>query len=229
MALRAPFRAPHPISLTHIRTFTSTPFLQAKSTKNYLKELHAGIPPYPYGPSQIYKQSNFGLYGEQKIRYGNIVSKKNEIKTRRHWRPNVQSKRLYSEALKRQIRVRITTRVLRTVDKCGGLDNYLLGDKAQRIKELGMEGWRLRWRIMQTDKVKERFRKQREELGLPTLLEAQLTTPISELERVAAIAEIDGELDKDAELAVGEVEEEFVEDRGFMEEKTPPPPTKLVA
>ena len=42
--------------------------------------------------------------------------------------------------------------MLRTIDKCGGLDGYLLGNKAQRIKELGVKGWELRWRVMQSGK-----------------------------------------------------------------------------
>jgi len=78
----------------------------------------------------------------------------------------VQSKRLWSEALQRFLRVRVTARVLRTVDKCGGLDEYLLGEKSARVRELGMGGWKLRWRIMQTESVKGRFRAQREALGL---------------------------------------------------------------
>lgn len=188
---------------------------------------HAAVPPYPYGPSQIYKQSNFGLYGLQKIRFGNIVSKKNEIKTRRHWRPNVHFKRLWSESLGMHIRVRITTRVLRTVDKCGGLDEYLLGSKARRIKELGMGGWKLRWRIMQTDKVKERFRKEREALGLPPLKED--LERVNEADRLEAMTQIDAQLAKGSEVMVGEVEEadlaedvdEDVLSEDFMEEKSP--------
>ncbi|KAL2073604.1 hypothetical protein VTL71DRAFT_10930 [Oculimacula yallundae] len=166
-----PLIAPKHPSLTHLRTFTSTARTLAMSTKQRLEWEHRDIPPYPYGPSMIYKQSNFGLYGTQKIRFGNMVSEKNEIKTRRHWRPNVQSKRLWSDAMQDYIRLRITTRVLRTVDKVGGLDEYLLGNRAGRIKELGMGGWKLRWRIMQTEKVKERFRREREMMGLPPKME----------------------------------------------------------
>lgn len=58
-------------------------------------------------------------------------------------------------------------RVLRTIDKVGGLDEYLLGGKRARVKELGMGGWELRWRIWQTDMVTERFRREREALGVP--------------------------------------------------------------
>ncbi|APA12729.1 hypothetical protein SS1G_08139 [Sclerotinia sclerotiorum 1980 UF-70] len=168
-----PLTAIHP-SLSFTRAFTSTARFLAKSTKQRLAAEHAEVPPYPYGPSQFYKQSNFGLYGLQKIRYGNIVSKKNEIKTRRHWRPNVQRKRLYSASLGKHIKLRITTKVLRTIDKAGGLDEYLLGEKTQRLKELGMGGWKLRWRIMQTDSVKERFRLERKKLGLPSMEEVHL-------------------------------------------------------
>jgi large subunit ribosomal protein L28 len=224
MAFRLPL---HP-SLCHARTFTSSNTLCAKSTKQRLAFEHAAVPPYPYGPSQVYKQSNFGLYGLQKIRFGNIVSKKNEIKTRRHWRPNVHFKRLWSDSLGTYIRLRITARVLRTVDKCGGLDEYLLGEKARRIKELGMGGWKLRWRIMQTDKVKERFRKQREALGLPPLEDSAglgLNT-ISKADELEAITQIDEALAKGAELTLGEVEEgdmleEDVMEEDFMEEKSP--------
>lgn len=54
--------------------------------------------------------------------------------------------------------------MLRTIDKVGGLDEYLLGGKAARIKELGMGGWKLRWRIMGSVKIKERFAREREAL-----------------------------------------------------------------
>ncbi|KAE8444465.1 hypothetical protein EG329_000556 [Mollisiaceae sp. DMI_Dod_QoI] len=211
----------HP-SLTHIRTFTCTAANLAKSTKQRLKFEHSAVPPYPYGPSQIYKQSNFGLYGRQKIRFGNMVSEKNEIKTRRYWRPNVQFKRLWSESLQSYIKIRITTRVLRTVDKVGGLDEYLLGEKSARIKELGMGGWKLRWRIMQTDKVKERFRLQREQLGLPpkedgpTSWNGQIATK----QQVAdEIQMFDADLAKGQELEIGEDVEEQVVEPGFMQEE----------
>jgi large subunit ribosomal protein L28 len=227
MALRAPT---HP-SLTHLRSFSSSCTLLAKSTKQRLKYEHEAVPPYPYGPSRIYKQSNFGLYGTAKIRFGNMVSEKNEIKTRRHWRPNVHYKRLWSESLEQHIRIRITTKVLRTVDKCGGLDEYLLGEKAQRIKELGMGGWKLRWRIMQTERVKERFRRQRELLGLDPLPENALSL-VSEEDVARTIEEYDAELQKGADIEIGdEAEGEFIDEEvvegGFMEEE-PPKDQKVV-
>ena len=58
-------------------------------------------------------------------------------------------------------------RVLRTIDKVGGLDEYLLGNKPARIKELGVEGWRLRWEVMRTPKIRDRIKAERVRLGLP--------------------------------------------------------------
>jgi len=155
-----PPKAP-PFLLLPRRLFnTSTPHSLPAHTRasNLIREglNNSLIPPYPYGPSLIYKQSNLGLYGLQKIRFGNKVSIKNEIKTRRAWRPNVHVKALYSECLDRMVRVRVTTRTLRTIDKNGGLDGYLLGGKTRRVRELGEMGWRLRWRVMVSEGGRER-------------------------------------------------------------------------
>jgi large subunit ribosomal protein L28 len=186
---------------------------------------HSAIPPYPYGSSPYYKQSNFGLYGLQKIRYGNMVSSKNEIKTRRYWRPNVHQKRLWSVSLGKYIRTRVTARVLRTIDKVGGLDEYLLGEKAGRIKELGMGGWKLRWRVMQTEAVRERFRRQRDELGLPPKVEVPVGSdglPVTEVMVAEEIQKYDDLLDGEKEIDIGEeAEGEVVEVQSFMEEKKP--------
>jgi large subunit ribosomal protein L28 len=148
------------------RPFSTSSTCLALSSVKLLTNIHAKIPPYPYGPSRWYKQSNYGLYAGRKLQFGNNVSKKNEIKTRRKWEPNVRFKRIYSEALDKYIRVRLVTRVLRTIDKCGGLDNYLLGSKARRIKDLGMGGWALRWRIMRTPLIRKKMARERKRLGL---------------------------------------------------------------
>ncbi len=85
----------------------------------------------------------------------------------------MHNKRLWSDGLGRFVQVKVQARVLRTVDKCGGLDAYLLGEKPGRVKELGVEGWRLRWMVMRTGKVRRRVRGEREALGL---LSATTTT-----------------------------------------------------
>jgi large subunit ribosomal protein L28 len=50
-------------------------------------------------------------------------------KTRRKWNPNVQYQKLYSEILDESIKFKVTTSALRSIDKAGGLDNYLLTSK----------------------------------------------------------------------------------------------------
>ncbi|KAL8668413.1 MAG: hypothetical protein Q9168_006956 [Polycauliona sp. 1 TL-2023] len=156
----------HPLCQPIPRTFSTTTQPLARSSRSALRHAHRNIPTYPHGPSLTYQQSNFGLYGNVKPQFGNMVSEKNEIKTRRKWEPNIHDKRLWSVALGKYMQVRVQARVLRTIDKVGGLDEYLLGDSPARIKELGMEGWKMRWRLLQDRGVKERLRKRRLELGL---------------------------------------------------------------
>lgn len=192
------------------------------------------IPPYPFGERQFYKQSNKGLYGAARIRFGNNVSEKNEIKTRRKWRPNVQRKRLWSESLGTMVRTRVTTRVMRTIDKLGGLDEYLLGSKTVRIQDLGPWGWMLRWRIMQTPKIRERFAAERAALGLPPLKEgeadAQMEADLAKLGAAPGVtaeeymAETDRMLKEEEEFGIGEEEAllEDVKEDNFMREEHPP-------
>ena len=71
---------------------------------------------------------------------GHLVSHANN-KTKRRFLPNLVASTLTSDLLGKQIRMRITTSALRTVDKKGGLDAYLLDAsddilslKARRLK-----------------------------------------------------------------------------------------------
>lgn len=136
------------------------------------------IPDYPYGDHALFKQANKGLYGESMIQFGNNVSRKTETKTRRKWTPNVLSKSLYSVALKKRIKLRITSNVMKTIDREGGLDEYLLKDSVQRIKELGPTGWALRWTLMQRPVVIDRLRAEAAALGLDqATIDKQWPTP----------------------------------------------------
>ena len=60
----------------------------------------------------------------KKVTTGNNVSH-SHTKTKRTFEPNLQRVSLFSEALKRPVRMRISTRALRSVTKAGGLDAYL--------------------------------------------------------------------------------------------------------
>ena len=156
--------------------------------KNDSEALAEALPPYPYGPARWYKQSDRGLYGGQRKQFGNNVSGDFEVKTRRTWKPNVFTRKLFSKALNRYVQVRVSSRVLRTIDKLGGLDEYLLGEKEARIKQLGQSGWWLRWAILQTPQVKARFAAERAALGLPA--EADQESAVEE-----ALAGAEGEVD----------------------------------
>lgn len=74
---------------------------------------------------------------------GNNVSHANN-RTRRRYLPNLQTQRLYSETLGENIRLRVSAHALRTVEKRGGLDGFLL--KA-RNTELSSDLRRLKQRI----------------------------------------------------------------------------------
>lgn len=58
-----------------------------------------------------------------KPQFGNNVSF-SQRKTRRQFKPNMQSKRIYSPELKRIVRIRVSAKELRTIDKIG-LSAYL--------------------------------------------------------------------------------------------------------
>lgn len=71
---------------------------------------------------------------------GNNVSHANN-KTRRRYLPNLQQTSLLSEALGTSVRVRLSTRALRTIEHSGGLDAFLtstpnrvLPEEAQALK-----------------------------------------------------------------------------------------------
>jgi large subunit ribosomal protein L28 len=73
---------------------------------------------------------------------GNNVSHANN-KTKRVYRPNLQVVSLASDALKQSIRLRISMHALRSVDRIGGLDAFLmkardnlLSDRALRVKRM---------------------------------------------------------------------------------------------
>ena len=72
-----------------------------------------------------------------KVATGNNVSHSNR-RTRRTFAPNLQNVTLLSEALGHPVRLRVTTRALRTVQKVGGLDAYLLGTADGKLPPEGL-------------------------------------------------------------------------------------------
>ena len=76
----------------------------------------------------------------KEVQYGHNVSHSMRH-TKRRFEPNIQTVTLTSEALRRNVRLRIAARTLRSVQKNGGLDGFLLGTadarlmpQAQRLK-----------------------------------------------------------------------------------------------
>jgi len=67
-----------------------------------------------------------------KVHTGNNVSHSNR-RTRRTFAPNLQNVTLISDALGERVRLRVTTRALRSVQKVGGLDAFLLGTADDRL------------------------------------------------------------------------------------------------
>ena len=61
----------------------------------------------------------------KKVQYGNNVSHSNN-KTKRRFMPNLQNVSFLSDKLGRQIRLRLSTSAIRSVEKKGGIDNYLI-------------------------------------------------------------------------------------------------------
>ena len=77
------------------------------------------------------------------VQTGNNVSKSNR-KTRRRFLPNLQSVAIYSEILDQQVTLKLSTQGLRTIEKNGGLDLYLLNTPVSKLSE---ESKKLRERI----------------------------------------------------------------------------------
>ena len=78
--------------------------------------------------------------------FGHNVAHSNR-KTKRRFLPNVQPVSLQSDALARTVRLQISTRALRSVQKKGGLDGFLLATDDARLTP---EALRLKRQIKKT-------------------------------------------------------------------------------
>ncbi|CAI5756593.1 unnamed protein product [Candida verbasci] len=112
------------------------------------------FPSYKY-ETRFFKRQNFGLYGGLQRKRSKSSSKFLTKNLRAHL-PNIQKASLWSEILNKKIKTRVSTRVLRTLTKEGGLDQYLLKDKSARIKTMGLYGWKLRYKLLKKLEQDER-------------------------------------------------------------------------
>ena len=76
----------------------------------------------------------------KKVMTGNNVSKANN-RTKRRFLPNLQKSSMYSSILGKTLQFRVAASTIRTVEKKGGLDEFLLNssnshltEKAQKLK-----------------------------------------------------------------------------------------------
>ena len=65
---------------------------------------------------------------------GNNVSHAHN-KTRRRFLPNLQETRVYSEALKRFVRIRVSTHGLRTIEHKGGIDAFVMSKAPSKLDD----------------------------------------------------------------------------------------------
>eukprot|EP01114_Cavostelium_apophysatum_P023229 TRINITY_DN8692_c0_g1_i1.p1 TRINITY_DN8692_c0_g1~~TRINITY_DN8692_c0_g1_i1.p1 ORF type:complete len:118 (+),score=18.04 TRINITY_DN8692_c0_g1_i1:27-356(+) len=80
-----------------------------------------------------------GLYAGRRVLTGNTISFSHK-RNRRRWLPNVHGKWLRSDLLEEDLYIKITVGALRQIDRLGGLDNYLLFTKPEKIdSEYGMQ------------------------------------------------------------------------------------------
>lgn len=85
------------------------------------------------------------------VQVGNNVSHANN-KTKRRFLPNLQSSAVLSDALGHAVRLRLSTRAIRTIEHNGGLDAYLLD---MPDNKLGVDARRLKRRIEQAKAKRE--------------------------------------------------------------------------
>jgi len=73
----------------------------------------------------------------KKVLFGHNVSH-SKRRTNRSFHPNVQKVTLQSEALGRPVGLKVSTRALRTVQKKGGLDAFLLSTDDAKLAPQGL-------------------------------------------------------------------------------------------
>ncbi|KAI3405240.2 hypothetical protein KGF56_001955 [Candida oxycetoniae] len=117
----------------------------------------AEVPNYPKYKyeARFFKRQNKGLYGGLQRSSGTTCSEFLN-KTRRARTPNIRRAKLWSEILNKKVNLRVSTRVLRTLTKEGGLDEYLLKSTPARMKTMGLMGWKLRYQLLQQLEAKNR-------------------------------------------------------------------------
>jgi large subunit ribosomal protein L28 len=77
------------------------------------------------------------LTGKESLYGHNVSHAKN--RTNRRFVPNLQRVTLHSDALRRDVKLRVCTRALRSVQHNGGLDAYLLSREDAKLAPVGLK------------------------------------------------------------------------------------------
>jgi len=73
----------------------------------------------------------------KETQFGHNVAHSN-VKTNRRFAPNLQKVTLHSDALRGPVRLRVSTRALRSVQHNGGLDRFLMTTADAKLAEPGL-------------------------------------------------------------------------------------------
>ena len=75
-----------------------------------------------------------------KISFGNNVSHAHN-KTKRNFTPNLQKKSIYSDILNQMVRLKISTKAIKSIECAGGFDKYIISipNKKLSIKALKLK------------------------------------------------------------------------------------------
>ena len=84
---------------------------------------------------------------------GNNVSHANN-KTKRKFFPNLQPVSLYSEKLESKLSFKVAASTLRTVEKSGGIDKFLLNSNSNNLSELAKKYKKNILKKIELDKIK---------------------------------------------------------------------------
>lgn len=112
----------------------------SESTHVQLMNISFIIPRQFYSNVSKLGRADRGLYAGKSLSYGNTISEFGN-RNRRTWKPNIQPASLHSSLLQERIKLKVSTEALRLIDRAGGLDSYILGQKipestcAKKLKE----------------------------------------------------------------------------------------------
>lgn len=68
----------------------------------------------------------------------NLVSHSN-VKTKKWMKPNIQKRRLFSEALNCFVTLRIANSTVRTIDHAGGFDRYIIRQPSNALSKRALQ------------------------------------------------------------------------------------------